>query len=111
MRYYRRKLGRGQRKHRRNIFIRLRQLGYTTKAELEPFQGAIGQAVYENQPFNFPASLIMIQRRKMGEAKAEARAKAKQAAIEAEAKRQRQSVHQRRTVERCQRWPSWLNSY
>ena len=111
MRRYTRNSSRGQRKHRRNIFVRLRQLGYTTKAELEPFQEAIRLAVYHNQPFNFPESLILIQRRKIGEAKSVARAKARQATIEAEAKRQGQNAHQRRTVDRSQRWPSWLNSY
>lgn len=100
MNRWQKRLGRGQRKHRRNIFAELRRRGYTTKAELAPFKGAIRLAVCDNQPFNFPESLILMQRRQMGEAKTLARAKVRQAELEA-----RQKTHRERSQPAPRRWP------
>ena len=63
-------MGCGQRKYRRNIFLKLRALGYMTKAELQQFKGAIQRATWNRTPFKYPESLIIKHCQAMGIIKA-----------------------------------------
>ena len=85
----------GQRKYRRNIFRRLRDLGYTTEGELRPFLPAIRRAVWDRIPFQYPTSLTQMHRQAMGEAKA----KKKQAKVAAAQEKLRQERFLRTTTD------------
>lgn len=94
----------GQRKYRRNIFLKLRALGYTTKDELKPFLPTIRQAVCNRVPFPYPINLRHAHNRAIGEAKAEKR---RAEAFEA-ARKLRQERLSSRTQERAPIRFSWF---